>query len=69
MTITELRSLWTTEPFRPMTIHMVDGKSVKVPHPEYLFFFPHGNMVMVVGEREGGPMRFITADQIASVER
>ena len=70
MTLQDLRNLWATQPFRPLTIHMVDGKSMAVPHPDHLFFVPNSDMIFVVGPENASPrFRFLTADQIATVER
>ena len=69
MTKESLRELWETEPFRPLRIHTVDGKDVEVPHPDHLFFVPDSDMIFVVGQESGQRrFRFLTSDQIASVE-
>jgi len=70
MTNENLRDLWEMEPFRPIVIHMVDGKDIRIPHPDHLFFVPESEMVFIVGEERGHRrFRFLTPDQIASVER
>jgi hypothetical protein len=70
MTKENLRDLWATEPFRPFVIHMVDGKAVEIPHPDHLFFLPDSEMIFVVGQEQGRRrFRFLTPEQIASVER
>lgn len=70
MTKDNLRKLVEVEPFQPLRIHTVDGKEVEVPHPDHLFFVPGSEMIFVVGN-EGGEQRyrFLTVDQIASIER
>ena len=70
MTRENLRELWQTQPFEPFIIHMVDGKDVEVPRPDHLFFVPESEMIFVVGQEQGQRrFRFLTPDQIASVER
>jgi hypothetical protein len=69
MTVHELREIWATQPFRPLTIYMVDGNAVRVPHPDHLFFVPDSDMIFVVGRENGQrQFRFLTTDQIASVQ-
>ncbi len=70
MTKENPRELWATEPFKPLIIHMVDGKEVEIPNPDHLFFLPDSDTIFVVGHEEGQRrFRFLTPDQIASVER
>jgi hypothetical protein len=70
MNVEQIREIWASEPFKPLTIHMVDGKAVQVPHPDHLFFVPDSDMLFVVSQEEGRrKYRFVTSDQIASIER
>jgi hypothetical protein len=69
MTVHELREIWAAQPFRPLTIYMVCGNAVQVPHPDHLFFVPDSNMMFVVGRENGRrQFRFLTTDEIASVQ-
>lgn len=43
----ELRRVAEASPFRPFRIHMANGKSVVVPHPEFVHVYPGGRMVTV----------------------
>lgn len=36
-----------TEPFHPFEIHLADGRSLSVPHPEYLWINPPGRTIVV----------------------
>jgi len=36
MTIEQLRKMHTARPFRPFEIHLADGRSIPVDHPELL---------------------------------
>jgi hypothetical protein len=38
MTTAELKSFMSTRPFRPFRIHMADGRSVEVNHPEWIAY-------------------------------
>jgi hypothetical protein len=47
MTAEQLRTAHQTRPFRPFTIHMADGTSVDVPHPELLWQTQGGRTIFV----------------------
>jgi hypothetical protein len=47
MTTEQLRQIWRTQPFRPFTIHLADGRSVPVKHAEFLLPSPSGRTVIV----------------------
>ena len=42
MTIQQLRAAYKATPFRPFTLHMADGRSFPVPHPDFLSMSPTG---------------------------
>ena len=70
MTKADLKHLAEVVPFQPLRIHMVDGKEMEIPHPDHLFFVPGSEMIFVVANAQGrSSYRFLTPDQIASVER
>ena len=50
MTIQQLRAALKAAPFRPFDVHMADGRSFHVPHPDYLLMSPSGRMVFAFGE-------------------
>jgi hypothetical protein len=52
MTIQQLRAAHQAKPFRPFTIHMADGRSFHVPHPDFLSTSPSGRTVIVYQENE-----------------
>lgn len=47
MTIERLRTLHQARPFRPFTIHMADGKRIRITHPETLAYSPSGRTIVV----------------------
>jgi hypothetical protein len=47
MTVEQLRKVHQARPFRPFTIHMADGRSLLVPHSEFLSHSPSGRTVVV----------------------
>jgi hypothetical protein len=47
MTIEQLRGAREANPFRPFTIVLADGRSLRVPHRDYLSTSPGGRTVIV----------------------
>ena len=47
MTIQQLRGAHRAAPFEPFTIHMADGRSLLVPHPDFLAMTPIGRTAIV----------------------
>jgi len=47
MIVEELRALWRAQPFKPFTIHVADGRVLRVPDPDLLAITPGGGTVIV----------------------
>lgn len=47
MTIEQLRGVHRAQPFRPFTIHLADGRSEVVAHPDFLSHSPTGRTIIV----------------------
>jgi len=47
MTIEQLRNVHQARPFRPFTLHLADGRSLHVPHNEFLSHSTTGRTVIV----------------------
>lgn len=47
MTIEKLREVVRHQPFRPFQINLADGRSIRVPHGEFLAMSPSGRTVIV----------------------
>ena len=45
MTLEKIREAWAARPFRPFAIHLADGRSVFVRHPEFLAMAPSGRVL------------------------
>ena len=43
----QLRALREANPFRPFTIHMADGRTLTVPHRDFLSQSPGGRTIIV----------------------
>jgi hypothetical protein len=47
MTLEQLRNVHRAQPFRPFTIHMGDGRSFHVEHPDFLSRSESGRTIIV----------------------
>jgi hypothetical protein len=47
MTIEQLKEIHGSRPFKPFTIHLADGRSFRVEHPEFLSRSPSGRTIVV----------------------
>ena len=52
MTIQQLRAAHRATPFESFTVHMADGRSFNVPHPDFLSMSPTGRTVIIYQEDE-----------------
>ena len=52
MTIQQLRAAYPATPFRPFTLHVADGRSFPVPHPDFLSLSPTGRTIILYQEGE-----------------
>jgi hypothetical protein len=46
-TIDQIRSLQDATPFQAFRVHMANGKSVRVPHPDFMSLSPTGRILIV----------------------
>lgn len=53
MTVEQLKNVHGVKPFRSFTIHMGDGRSFRVDHPEFLSRSPSGRTIVVHQANEG----------------
>lgn len=53
MTIESLDRAYRATPFRPFAFKLADGRSIPVPHPEFLSFNPKGRIALVVVGNDG----------------
>lgn len=47
MTAEQLRTLREANPFRPFTIHLADGRTLPVPHRDFVSQSPSGRIIIV----------------------
>jgi hypothetical protein len=53
MTIESLDRAYRANPFKPFSLRLADGRSLRVPHPEFIAFNPKGRIAIVVDEQDG----------------
>ncbi len=53
MTIESLDRAHKAQPFRPFAFRLADGRSLPVPHPEFLAFNGKGRTAVVTDDGEG----------------
>ena len=53
MTMETLDRAYRANPFKPFAFRLADGRSLPVPHPEFLAFNPKGRTAVVMDERDG----------------
>jgi hypothetical protein len=47
MTIEQLRRMHQARPFHPFDVHLADGRSLPVAHPEFLALTPPGRTIAI----------------------
>jgi hypothetical protein len=47
MTIEQVRQLYETQPFRPFTMHLADGREIPVLHREFMATAPSGRTLAI----------------------
>ena len=66
MTAEQLRNLHHATPFVPFDVHLADGRSLLVAHPEFLSMSPSGRTAAVHGK--GDSLAIIGVLMITSLE-
>jgi hypothetical protein len=54
----KLREAMHAAPFHPFTIHVADGRSLHVPHPDFIAIMGHGRTAFVTSPIEQTPSYF-----------
>jgi hypothetical protein len=55
MKLEQLRDAMHAAPFQPFTIHTADGRSVHVPHPDFIALMGNGRSAIVTSPRNVSP--------------
>jgi len=62
MKITKLREAMHAAPFQPFTIHTADGRSVHVPHPDFIALMGAGRTAVVTSPSEEASPSYLLID-------
>ena len=52
MTIAQIKTACSAQPFQPFNLHLADGRQIPVRHPEFLIVPPVGR-ILIVYQRDG----------------
>lgn len=52
MTVQQLRAALNAAPFRPFIVHMADGRTLPVRHPDFLLLSPSGRTAFVFEDED-----------------
>lgn len=63
----DLRSLIRATPFRPFNVVLVSEKSYHIPHPDFAFLNPSGQ-VLIVAKAENNSFDILDVPLIARIE-
>jgi hypothetical protein len=47
MTINEFRNALSSAPFRPFLVHLADGRTIPVPHPDFVLTTGQGRTAII----------------------
>ena len=53
MTSDRISELYSTQPFRPFTLHLADGSIARIRSPEFMMFPPGGRTIVVYTDDSG----------------
>jgi len=67
MELKQIKDTLRSEPFRPFTMRLVDGRAYHVPHPEFLFIPPNMRHTVLFANPDTDAVTIVDAVMIASV--
>ncbi|MCC6322467.1 MAG: hypothetical protein IT438_13640 [Phycisphaerales bacterium] len=67
MDLKHMKELHAARPFRPLTLHLADGRTRRVDHPELMAFLGNGRTVFLADPRNDS-FEFIDLILIVSAE-
>ncbi len=63
----DIRSLLQAAPFKPFTVFTVSEKAYPVPHPDFAFLTPNGQM-LIIARADSGTVDLLDVPLIARIE-
>jgi hypothetical protein len=61
----EIQNLLHAQPFRPFRVHITDGRTLEVPHPDFALLTRGHDMLVIDTEDDG--LEMVNMDQIARI--
>ena len=58
----EIQKLLHAQPFRPFRVHVLDGRALEIPHPDFALLTREHEMLVIDTEDEG--LEMMNVDQI-----
>jgi hypothetical protein len=68
MTIQQLRTTRTAQPFVPFTLHLADGRDYLIRHPDFIASHPQGRTIIVFKPGEDGDFEIIDLLLVVGIE-
>ncbi|MEM6750435.1 MAG: hypothetical protein AAGA57_04770 [Planctomycetota bacterium] len=68
MTAEQISTVLLAQPFLPFTIHVADGRSFRVKHPDYVSRSPAGRIVIVYNDDGGDGFSILDLRLITELE-
>jgi hypothetical protein len=62
MKVAKLREVMHAAPFQPFTIHVADGRSAHVPHPDFIALMGNGRTAIVTSPNEEATPSYLLID-------
>ena len=68
MTIEQLRATQRAQPFVPFTLHLADGRSYRIDHPDFISSHPQGRTIIVYKRGENGDLEILDLLLVVGIE-
>lgn len=67
VSIEQLRAAYDTRPFQPFTLHVADGRRLRVKSREFIFLVPNGHTVVVY--QPDGSMHIVDLSFVSDLKK
>jgi hypothetical protein len=68
MTVEQLRGTHKAQPFVPFTLHLADGRSYRIEHPDFLSSHPQGRTIIVYKPGDTGDLEILDLLLVVGIE-
>lgn len=66
--IEQLRATQKAQPFVPFTLHLADGRSYRIDHPDFISSHPQGRTIIVFKPGENGDFEILDLLLVIGIE-